>query len=118
MSIEDRVGALERETARHGTQLEQLRTDVREVAGGVKTLIDREARRPEPISLKVLAGTASAVAAVAVVFWWLIENAPAITDIKARLTDLDHDKRGRVTLIERSLDQPASWATTTVRPPR
>ena len=116
--LEGRVGKVEREQARQGQQLDHLTSVVDKTASGVERLLDREARRPEPISLKVLAGSASAVAAIAVVFWWLIAHAPDIVEIKARLTDLDHDKRGRVTLIERRLDNPASWSTSTVRGPR
>lgn len=112
MSIEDRVGALERETARHGTKLEQLATDVREIGGGVKTLLEREARRPEPMNLKMIAGTASAVAAIAVVGWWLVENSPSIQALKERVTRLDDKEIGRVTAIERRLDNPASWPAT------
>lgn len=103
MSIEDRVGAIERETARHGSQIEQLSQNVREIGSGVKTLLDREARRPEPISLKVLAGMATGLAAIAVVAWWLIEHSPALVEL-----------RGRVTKIEWRLDNPASWSTTIV----
>lgn len=103
MSMEERVGAIERETARHGARIDQLGHDVREIGAGVKTLLDREARRPEPVSLKMLAGIATAVAAIAVVAWWLIEHSPALVEL-----------RGRVTKIEWRLDNPASWNTTVV----
>lgn len=112
MSIEDRVGAIERETARHGAQIAQLSTDVKEIGSGVKTLLQQEARRPEPINLKVAAGVCSALAAIAIVGWWLVEHSPSIQDIKLRLTRLDDDRMGRVTAIERRLDNPASWSTT------
>lgn len=102
--LEARVGKVEREQARQGEQLDHLTKVVDKTATGVERLLDREARRPEPISLKVLAGTASAVAAIAVVAWWLIEHSPALVEL-----------RGRVTKIEWRIDNAASW-TTTVKP--
>lgn len=114
--LETRVGKVEREQARQGEKLDHLTTVVDKTASGVERLLDREARRGEPLSLKVLAGVASAIAAIAVVGWWLIEHSPSITEIKSRLTDLDHERRGRVTLIEKRLDNPASWTTTTRAP--
>lgn len=99
--LEGRVGKVEREQARQGEQLDHLTKVVDKTASGVERLLDREARRGEPMSLKLLAAVASSIAAIAIVGWWLIEHSPALVEIK-----------GRVTKIEWRLDNPAAWPTT------
>ena len=91
--------------ARTSGRLDHIERDVAQISDGVKTLIDRDARRPEPMSWTMLAGGAGGLAAIALVGWWLIGQSPAVQELQDRMTDLDHEKRGRLTLVEQKVDK-------------
>lgn len=101
MSVEDRVGALERETARHGEQLGHLSGEVSKIGVGVERLLDRDARRPSSLTWQVVAGTCGGIAATASVVWWLIGASPAVTELDRRLSRLDDPEVGRVPRLEK-----------------
>ncbi len=109
-ALEDRVNALgadvaglKRDVAHHGHQLS-------EIGSGVRQLLDREARRPEPMGLKTVVGTVgsvvSIVGAMAFFTWWFISTSPVVTDLDRRLTKLDDKEIGRVPRLERD----AAWS--------
>lgn len=99
--LEARVGELERETVRQGATLSRVERDVSTIGLDVKQLLEANLRRPEPMNLKAVAAICSAVVAVAVVGWWLVEHSPALLEL-----------RTRVTKLEWRLENPVSWGTT------
>jgi hypothetical protein len=120
MNLDGRVGALERETARHGEQLNQLRNDVREVGTGVNRLIEIEGQRPTALTSKQIGATIISVCAMgsmlAAFTWWMIANSPSVRSIEDRVTDLDHPTRGRVKQLELDAERRANWRTSITRP--
>lgn len=132
MSIEDRVGSLERETARHGEQLGRLSADlghvrqsVADVGADVKELLGREARRPGTPTLQTIALTCGGISAIGAVVWWLIAQSPAVQELRDRMGRLDDPTVGRVPALERRTDRHDSrlerietldgWAPAVVR---
>ncbi|MGL4396605.1 MAG: hypothetical protein ACRCS9_08715 [Hyphomicrobium sp.] len=83
--LEERVGKLEVEQARQGLELRHVSQELRGVADGVKTLLERDARRPEALSFKTVTMTCTGLAACAVVVWWLIETAPVVRQMQSDL---------------------------------
>lgn len=91
-ALEGRVGELEaevnkigREQARQGERQGRMQADLGEVADGVKKLLERDARRPEALNFRQVAITCSGLAAMAVVGWWLIGQAPAVRELEKRM---------------------------------
>lgn len=119
MSLEDRVGQVEREQVRQGEQLGRLsaelgavRTSVADVGTDVKKLLEREARRPGVPTLQTVAVTCAALASIAGVVWWLIGTSPAVQELQVRLGRLDDPIVGRVPRIERQVETITGWRAT------
>lgn len=119
MSLEDRVGQVEREQVRQGEQLGRLsaelgavRTSVGEVGIDVRKLLEREARRPGVPTLQTVAVTCAALASIAGVVWWLIGASPAVQELQVRLGRLDDPIVGRVPRIERQVETMTGWRAT------
>jgi hypothetical protein len=102
-TLEHRVGEVEREQARQGAKLDHLTREVGDVATGVKTLLERDARRPQAMTWGTIAATAGGLIGVAAVGWWLVGTSPAVQELKERLTKLDDPEVGRVTRVEKEL---------------
>jgi hypothetical protein len=115
VSIEDRVGEVEREQARQGVELASLRGQVSEVGSDVKKLLAQEAGRPTPLTGMTILATLGSLGAAAGVVWWLIGNAPAVQDLDRRLTRLDDPEIGRVRAIERKVDTLTGWGAKVTR---
>lgn len=120
--LEDRVGALERETVRQGEQLgqvkaevSQVRADVGKVAAGVDRLLEREAARPQSLTGKTIAATCAGLLSIAAVGWWLVGSSPAVVDLGRRLDRLDDPQVGRVPALERKVDQIGAWQVRVTR---
>lgn len=97
-----------------------LKGDVSEIGRGVRELITREAKRPEPMNGKslffALASVAGGLASISAVVWWLIGSAPVIKDLNdantalsRRLDRLDDSEVGRVGDIERRVTKIEGW---------
>jgi hypothetical protein len=96
-----------------GHDLSALKGDVQKVGAGVEQLLSRDAKRPEPIGLKVLGGAAAALASCAIIVWWLIEHSPAVQLLDRRVSRLDDPEIGRVTRIEREM----GWSARVTKAP-
>lgn len=114
MSLEERVGQVEREQVRQGAELAAMRGQVTDVGLDVKKLLEREARRPTPLTFQVVAITCSSLAGIAAVVWWLIGNAPAVQDLTRRVDRLDDPIVGRVPTIERRIETITGWGPVAV----
>lgn len=125
--VEERVGALERETgalrteqARQGEQLHQVRREVGElrsqgdaVLAGINDLRTRDAARPQPQSAKMILGTlataGAVIAGLAGLNWWLIAVSPAVQEHERRLTKIDDPVDGQVARIKDRLHTLEGW---------
>lgn len=107
--LEGRVGRIETSVALLGSKQDAMSTQVADIGAGVRTLLDREAKRPEPTTLKnvgvTLALTASVVGSLAVFVWWFIETSPIVQALEKRITRLDDPQVGRVPRLEKE----AGW---------
>lgn len=116
--LEGRVGRIETSVALLGSKQDLMKSDVDAIKAGVQTLIERDARRPEPASWKGIAGTlgatASVVGALALFVWWFIEASPIVQRLDRRLTRLDDPEVGRVPRLEKE----AGWAPKVYLPTR
>lgn len=104
--LEERVGKLETEQVRQGERLGRMEADLAKTSAGVERLLERDARRPEPIGLKAASAAVGALISVAVIVWWLIGHSPSVLDLDKRLSRLDDPDVGRVPRLERE----AGWA--------
>lgn len=108
--MEERVGELEREQARQGAELRHMRQDlegvgksVDGVAMDVKTLLQREAGRKEPMSLPAVVKTVATTLGLAAGCWYLIggvvEHSPAVVQLKERMDHAEwkHGWAARIT---------------------
>lgn len=130
--MQGRVGRLEREFVRIDGRLDTIGGNQSEIMSDVKRLVQREAERPAPISVRAVVATVASVAGVLVMVggmvWWFIANAPAVQDnrraIAAGASDLaqiKEDLRGRARdrhtasdeligcLRNEILNQPLGW---------
>lgn len=122
MSIEDRVGQVEREQVRQGEQLGRVSSELRsldtrvgDVGADVKQLLAREAKRPGAPTLQTIALTCGGLGAVAGVVWWLIAQSPAVQDLAKRMDRLDDPQVGRVPAIERRIETLTGWTARVVK---
>ncbi|MGL4397648.1 MAG: hypothetical protein ACRCS9_13995 [Hyphomicrobium sp.] len=87
--LEERVGKLETGQARQEERLGRIETDVAKAATGIEKLLEREARRPEPVSFRhitaTLATAAATIAALVTFVWWFVAVSPAVTSLEKRL---------------------------------
>lgn len=120
--MEERVGRLEGKFADLRSEVAVLGRDVSDlkkqgdaVLGGIKDLQSRDAKRPEGMTLKSLAAACAGIGTIALVGWWLIEHAPAVTALRERITDLDHPTRGSVTILQREVGELQQWRPTVMR---
>jgi hypothetical protein len=121
MSIDDRVGSLERETARHGEQLNRVSAEIGHVRGAVsdvgtdvRKLLEREAKRPGMPTVQTVALTCAGLGSIAGVVWWLIAQSPAVIDLVKRMDKLDDPQVGRVPALERRLETLTGWEPTRI----
>lgn len=107
--LEGRVGRIETSVALIGSKQDAMASQVHDVGAGVRTLLEREAKRPEPTTWKNVAGTlgatVSVMGALAIFVWWFIAASPIVQAIDKRLTRLDDPEVGRVPRLERE----AGW---------
>lgn len=96
-----------------GHDVAGVKADVGKIGDGVQQLLRRDAARPEPLTWKHIVGVCAGVVTVAIVVSWLIAQAPAVRDLEARVTDLDHPKRGRVPMLEDKVEVLQGWKATT-----
>lgn len=122
--IESRVGAAERELVRQGEQIGQvksemvgLRADVGSVKDNVQRLVDRDAAKPQGLTVKTIAATCGGLGSVAIVVWWLIGSSPAVRDLEKRVDHLDDPVIGRVPRLEKKLEQIGTWQVRVTRNP-
>lgn len=115
IKIEERVGALEGDVSRLRTDVALLGDRVADVKSQnstiltvVQSLEKQNLTRPKSQDFKSLAAACAALAAVAVVGWWLIGTAPVIEEIRATqrelrsdLDRLDDPEIGKVPRLER-----------------
>jgi hypothetical protein len=104
--LEERVAVVEREQARQGVKIDCLAQDMTKVSAGVEKLLEREGQRGEPVGFRAVAAVCGGLVAIAIVGSWLIEHSPSVDAIKDRLNQLDNEKTGRVTRLEKD----AGWA--------
>lgn len=115
-NLDARVGEVERDLSHlrsdvrvMSNTLTGLQSDVSKIATGIQDLITKDARRPEPVSGRTIAGTIVATAAglgsVATVVWWLIGTAPAVQELQTRMTKLDDRETGLVYRMDRRIDR-------------
>jgi hypothetical protein len=100
---EQRLSDVEREQVRQGERLGRIESDVGKIGAGVERLLERDAKRPQAMTFQTVAGTCVGLAAVAGVVWWLIGSAPAVQELRDRLSKLDDPDIGRVTRVEKEL---------------
>jgi hypothetical protein len=87
--LEERVGKLETEQARQGQELRNISDKVSDVASGVKSLLDRESKRPHGVTWReFFAGIMTAVT-IGGGLWWtvsgLVEHSPAVVELNKRM---------------------------------
>jgi len=116
MNIDERVGHVEREQARQGQELRHVSSElgsvkasVSDVGHDVKKLLEREARRPAPMSVVTVVATLGSIGAAAGVVWWLIGNSPAVQDLGRRMDRLDDPQVGRVPTLEKRVETLTGW---------
>ena len=112
MSLEERVGQVEREQVRQGEQLGRLSAElgavdkrVGDVGADVKLLLGRDAARPPALTFQVVAITCASLGSIAAVVWWLIGSAPAVVEMGRRLDRLDDPVVGRVPALEKRVEE-------------
>lgn len=110
-TVDERLGAVEREQARQGERMGRIEGDLSKVSSGVEKLLERDAMRPQPMTLTTIAATCSAAIAIGAVVWWLIGAAPAVQSLERRIDRLDDPDIGRVTRVEKEL----GWAARVTR---
>lgn len=118
IGLEDRVGKVEDGLARLSADVRVLshdqvavKADLSSVKAGVDKLLEHEARRPAAVTWQTVVATCGGLVAVAGVVWWLIGSAPAVQDLRERLSRLDDAEVGRVPRLEREI----GWAPRVVR---
>lgn len=102
----ERVGKVEQ-------RIDHMERQIDEIVAGVKKLVERDAARPEGLSLKTIAATCGGLGAIAIVVWWLISTAPVILELRERVLLLDSPGIGRVHVLSERvsrLEESASWA--------
>jgi hypothetical protein len=114
-TLESRVGEVEREQARQGAKLDHLTREVGDVSAGVKTLLERDARRPQAMTWQTIVATCGGLAAVAFVGWWLIGTAPAVQSLDKRLSRLDDPEVGRIPRVEKKIQELEAWRPSITR---
>lgn len=114
MPIEERVGTLEAQVAAQGVKIGHIETIATETQQGVKTLLERDAARPSPMTGKAIIATllttGALVGMVYVAAWWMVSISPAVKRLDERLTELDHPRMGRVPVVERKIETLEGWA--------
>lgn len=107
--IDSRVGKVETEQARQGERLDRMESDIHNIGEGVKTLLDRDAKRPDGMTWKSIAATCGGLLAVAVVVAAIIELSPSVRDLDKRLSKLDDPDVGKVGTIEGRVGELEAW---------
>lgn len=116
-----RVGGLEQWQSRTDERIGHIEEGVKKTEEGigranegVQLLIERDARRPQPTNLRTVAITLASACGVAGALggfvYWFIAHSPAVTDLRARLTELDNPRVGRVPGLERRVDTLEGWS--------
>ena len=111
--IQKRIGGLEQRQARTEERIEHIESAVNETKEGVRMLLDRDARRPEPANwrtvLLTLASVIALMGSIGGMVWWFIEHSPAVTSVTRRVYDLDNPRTGRVTTLEGKVKVLGGW---------
>ena len=111
--LDHRVGQLEVGQAETKQRLGHIETTVEKTSRGMDQLLERDARRPEPASIRTVFFTVvSCLAGCGVIagfVWWVVAASPAVTSLTERLTELDHPRVGRVPTLERKVDVLGGW---------
>jgi hypothetical protein len=113
-AIEERVGKVEVELARHGERMGQVEVRLGKVDSGVEAIQRLLERRPEPAPVRdrivVIAASAGIITAAAGAVWALVAHAPAVQALSERLTTLDHREIGKIHRLEERLSKLDGWA--------
>ena len=87
--MEDRIAKLETSHLLNTARLDRIEGDLRDVGTGVKTLLERDARRPEALSWAKVAGTAITTLTILGGLAWLVgaavEHSAAVVSLKERM---------------------------------
>lgn len=120
MSLEQRVGHLEQETAKLHVKVEHIEATVDRTASGVDQLLSMQAAKPDALTWRVVVATLlSALALISGMSagtWWLIEHSPSVIQIDRRLTKLDDPELGRVPRLEEGVRKLTGWEPRVHRP--
>ncbi len=109
--VEDGLARLSAEVRVQGHDLTSLKGDVSKIGTGVERLLERDAKRPHPMTWQTIVATCGGLGIVAGVVWWLIGSSPAVQTLERRLDRLDDPDIGRVTRLEKE----AGWSARIVR---
>lgn len=117
--VHERVGNLETTVARQGERMTHMERTLEHTANGVDQLLQRDAQRPEPASLKTVVATllttGAAVGMLGGFTWWLVASAPIVQELDKRMDRLDDPVVGRVPALERKVKRLEGWEPRIVR---
>lgn len=105
-----------------------LKGDVSEIGRGVRELISRDAKRPEPFTGKTLFYSIAGAASGAVAMWAVVTHligasepvaalGKSMTAIEYRLSRLDDPKDGKIATLETRMSKAESWITSVTPAP-
>lgn len=120
LHLEERVGHLEREQVRQGVKIDALAVQMTEVTAGIKTLVERDAKRPD-WSLSKIGSSAAMTIAIVAGMWaftnWIVEHSSVVDLLKREQYDMkkileananfraEWEKNGRLFQNEKRLDK-------------
>lgn len=130
-----RVDRVERDMYEMGADVRVLKSDVSSMKGdiirigdGVRELISRDAKRPEPVSGKTMfgaaVGTAAGMAAIWTVVTFLIASSEpvgslrqSISKVEHRLERIDDPRDGKIAILEGRVTKTEHWITSVTPSP-
>lgn len=102
-ALEDRVRSVEQEQTRQGQELRNISDKVSDIGSGVKSLLERESKRPEGITWSQFGAGALSMLTLCAALWWtvngLVEHSEAVVQINKRLDHAEF-KYGWATRVE------------------
>lgn len=88
-ALEDRVRSVEQEQTRQGQELRNISDKVSDIGSGVKSLLERESKRPDGITWSQFGAGALSMLTLCAALWWtvngLVEHSEAVVQINKRL---------------------------------
>ncbi len=88
-ALEIRGGEVEREQARQGQELRNISDKVSDIGSGVKSLLERDAKRPHAMTWKEFTAGVVTTLTIAGGMWWavsgLVEHSPAVVQLEKRM---------------------------------